>query len=883
MATATTTSEIRAAFLEYFRAQGHEVLPSSPLVPRNDPTLLFTSAGMVQFKNIFTGQEKRSHPRATTSQKCLRAGGKHNDLENVGYTARHHTFFEMLGNFSFGDYFKEQAIAHAWTLVTREFGVDSDRLLATVYADDDEAYDLWRKISGLPEDRILRIATSDNFWAMGDTGPCGPCSELFFDHGDQVPGGPPGSPDEDGDRFVEIWNLVFMQYEQETADRRVSLPRPSIDTGMGLERMAAVMQGFTDNYDIDLFRTLIEASKAATGTDENGGRSVSHRVIADHLRASAFVIAEGVLPSNEGRGYVLRRIARRAMRHAHLLGAREPVLWKIVGSVVAEMGDAFPELAHARTLIAETLKGEETRFGETLERGMRLLSNETSKLGDGAALPGATAFQLYDTYGFPIDLTEDILRSEGRALDRAGFEAAMAEQRRKARAAWSGTGDTKAEQVWFEVRDEAEPTEFLGYAGTRAEAVVSAIVTDGEQVRVADSASGTIGVICNQTPFYAEGGGQVGDTGTIRWPDGTMTVSDTHSRAEALHVHYGTVDEGELRVGEAVELTVDEERRAGLRIHHSATHLLHAALRERLGEHVIQKGSLVAPDRLRFDISHPRAVAADELEDIERKVNGWIRADASVETRLLPPDDAMKSGALGLFGEKYGDEVRVVRMGVEAGPTFSLELCGGTHVGRTGEIGVLKIVSESALASGVRRLEAVVGPAALKLFQDHAHVLDELAAGLGVRQNELANRIERLLKERRELERTIEDLRQKLARGNTDSAAPTEIAGVRVAGRVLDGVPPKVLRGQAEELRNTLGSGLAVVVTSFEGKGSLVVAVSEDLTNRFDAVELVQAGVAALGGRKGGGRRDMAQGGGPDGAATRKALQAVQQAIGEAG
>ena len=883
MATATTTSEIRAAFLEYFRANGHEVLPSSPLVPRNDPTLLFTSAGMVQFKNIFTGQEKRSHPRATTSQKCLRAGGKHNDLENVGYTARHHTFFEMLGNFSFGDYFKEQAIEHAWTLVTREFDVDANRLLATVYADDDEAYDLWQKISGLSEERILRIATSDNFWAMGDTGPCGPCSELFFDHGDQIPGGPPGSPDEDGDRFVEIWNLVFMQYEQESSDRRVLLPRPSIDTGMGLERMAAVMQGFTDNYDIDLFRTLIEASKAATGADENEGRSVSHRVIADHLRASAFVIAEGVLPSNEGRGYVLRRIARRAMRHAHLLGAREPVLWKIAGSVIAEMGDAFPELAHARTLIAETLKGEETRFGETLERGMRLLANETSKLGDGAALPGATAFQLYDTYGFPIDLTEDILRSEGRALDRAGFEAAMAEQRRKARAAWSGTGDTKAERVWFEVRDEAEPTEFLGYAGTSAEAVVSAIVTDGEQVRVADSTSGTIGVICNQTPFYAEGGGQVGDTGTIRWPNGAMTVSDTHSRAEALHVHFGTVDEGELRIGEAVELAVDEDRRAGLRIHHSATHLLHAALRERLGGHVIQKGSLVAPDRLRFDISHPRAVTGEELEDIERKVNSWIRADASVETRLLPPDEAMKSGALGLFGEKYGDEVRVVRMGADAGPTFSLELCGGTHVGRTGEIGVLKIVSESALASGVRRLEAVVGPAALKLFQDHAHVLDGLAAGLGVRQNELANRIERLLKERRELERTVEDLRQKLARGDTETVAPTEIAGVRVAGRVLDGVPPKVLRGQAEELRNTLGSGLAVVVTSFEGKGSLVVAVSEDLTNRFDAVDLVQAGVAALGGQRGGGRRDMAQGGGPDGAATRKALQAVQQAIDEAG
>ena len=883
MATATTTSEIRAAFLDYFRAHEHEVLPSSPLVPRNDPTLLFTSAGMVQFKNIFTGQEKRSHPRATTSQKCLRAGGKHNDLENVGHTARHHTFFEMLGNFSFGDYFKEQAIEHAWTLVTREFGVSGERLLATVYADDDEAFDLWRKISGLPEERILRIATSDNFWAMGDTGPCGPCSELFFDHGDRVPGGPPGSPDEDGDRFIEIWNLVFMQYEQEAPDRRVPLPRPSIDTGMGLERMAAVMQGFTDNYDIDLFRVLIEASKAATGTDENDGRAVSHRVIADHLRASAFVIAEGVLPSNEGRGYVLRRIARRAMRHAHLLGVREPVLWKIASSVVAEMGDAFPELVQARTLIAETLRGEEARFGETLERGMRLLASETSKLGEGIALPGATAFQLYDTYGFPIDLTEDILRGEGRALDRAGFDEAMSEQRRMARAAWAGTGDAKADRVWFDVRDATEPTEFLGYAGTRAEAVVSAIVADGRQIRRADAASGVIGVVCNQTPFYAEGGGQVGDNGTIRWPNGTVQVTDTRACAEVLHVHFGTVEDGELHIGDSVELAVDEERRGGLRIHHSATHLLHAALRQHLGDHVIQKGSLVAPDRLRFDISHPRAVTAGELADIERKVNGWIRADVSVETRLLPPDDAMKAGALGLFGEKYGDEARVVRMGPVAGPTFSLELCGGTHVARTGEIGLLKIVSESALASGVRRLEAVVGQAALQLFQDHARTLDSVANGLGVRQQELADRIERLLKERRDLERTIADLRQKLARGDTGTIAPTEIAGVRVAGRVLDGVPPKVLRGQAEDLRNALGSGLAVVVTSFEGKGSLAVAVSEDLTDRFDAVDLVRAGVAALGGQKGGGRRDMAQGGGPDGAAAGKALDAVQQAIGRVG
>ena len=883
MATVSTTSEIRAAFLDYFGTHGHQVLPSSPLVPRNDPTLLFTSAGMVQFKNIFTGQEKSAWPRATTSQKCLRAGGKHNDLENVGYTARHHTFFEMLGNFSFGDYFKEGAIEHAWTLVTREFGVNPERLLATVYADDDEAFDLWRKIADLPEGRILRIATSDNFWAMGDTGPCGPCSELFFDHGDQVPGGPPGSSDEDGDRFIEIWNLVFMQYEQETPERRVPLPRPSIDTGMGLERMAAVMQGITDNYETDLFRVLIEASIAATGTDEGGDHAVSHRVIADHLRAAAFVIADGVLPSNEGRGYVLRRIARRAMRHAHLLGVREPVLWRIAATVVSEMGDAFPELVQARALIEETLKGEETRFNEALERGMRLLAEETGKLGEGEALPGRTAFRLYDTYGFPVDLTEDILRGEGRPLDREGFDAAMAEQRQAARAAWSGTGDARAEEIWFGVREQCGATEFLGYSGTRAEAVVSAIVKDSTVVDRADSSAGMVGVVCNQTPFYAEGGGQIGDTGTIKWANGMMRVTDTRACAEVLHVHFGTVEGGELRVGEPVEFAVDDDRRAGLRIHHSATHLLHAALRRRLGSHVTQKGSLVAPDRLRFDISHSRAVTSDELRDIEGEINNWIRADAAVRTRLLPPADAIKAGALGLFGEKYGDEARVVSMGPENAEEFSVELCGGTHVSRTGEIGLLKIVSESALASGVRRLEAVVGETALRLFQNQSDALETLTVELGVRQDEIPDRIRRLLKERRGLERTIEDLRRKLARGETDTAAPTDIAGVRVIGRLLDGVPPRELRAQAEESRNSVGSGIAVVVTSFEGKGSLAVAVSKDLTDRFDAVDLVQAGVAALGGKKGGGRPDMAQGGGPVGSATEQALRAVEKAIRDSG
>ncbi len=883
MAAATTTSQIRAAFLDYFRGHGHEVVPSSPLVPRNDPTLLFTSAGMVQFKGVFTGQEPRSCARAVTSQKCLRAGGKHNDLENVGRTTRHHTFFEMLGNFSFGDYFKEQAIVHAWTLVTREFGIDPGRLLVTVHAGDDEAFGLWRAVSGLPEARILRIATADNFWTMGDTGPCGPCSELFFDHGEQVAGGPPGSAGADGDRFVEIWNLVFMQYEQEAPGIRAPLPRPSIDTGMGLERMAAVLQGFTDNYDTDLFRLLIEASKAATATDEEGARAVSHRVIADHVRAAAFVIAEGVLPSNEGRGYVLRRIARRAMRHAHLLGAREPVLWKIVGSVVAEMGDAFPELVRAGPLMAETLKQEEVRFGDTLERGMRLLAHETGKLGAGVPLSGRTAFRLYDTYGFPVDLTADILRSEGRALDRDEFDAAMAEQQRKARAAWSGAGDPGQERVWFEIREETGPTEFLGYAGTRAEAVVRALVADGRRICRADGGSGVIGVVCNQTPCYAEGGGQVGDTGTVRGPRGRMRVTDTRAHAPSLHVHYGTLEDGVLQVGDAVELAVDEDRRAGLRVHHSATHLLHAALRERLGEQVTQKGSLVAPDRLRFDISHPRAVTPAELEDIERTVNEWVQADGTVETRVLPPDAALRDGALGLFGEKYGDEVRVVRMGPAAGPAFSLEICGGTHVARTGEIGLFKVISESALASGVRRLEAVGGSAALALFRQQSRLLGSAAADLGVRPDDVPERIGRLLQERRALERTIAELRRQLAAGSGGDDESSEIAGVRVLGRVLDGVPPKVLRSQAEGLRNTLGSGLAVVVTSFEGKGSLAVAVSEDLTHRFDAVDLVRAGVAALGGRRGGGRRDMAQGGGPDGQAAGEALRAVQRAIGKPG
>ncbi len=882
MSAPSNTADVRSAFLSFFTGRGHEVVDSSPLVPRNDPTLLFTNAGMVQFKNVFTGLEERPYSKAVTSQKCLRAGGKHNDLENVGYTARHHTFFEMLGNFSFGAYFKEEAIEAAWTLITKEFGLAPERLLVTVYAEDDEAFGIWKRVAGLPENRILRIATSDNFWAMGDTGPCGPCSEIFYDHGEEVPGGPPGSADEDGDRFVEIWNLVFMQYEQTNDGKRTELPRPSIDTGMGLERMAAVMQGVTDNYETDLFRALIEASVAATKTPAEGEAAASHRVIADHLRACSFVIADGVLPANEGRGYVLRRIARRAMRHARFLGVREPILCELVAPVVAEMGMAFPELTRARSLIEETLRGEEERFREALERGMKLLSEETDRLGAGEALPGKVAFRLYDTYGFPVDLTEDILRGQGRTLERESYEKAMEHQRATARGAWSGSGEEKTDKIWFEIHEKTGSSEFLGYAGTRSEASVTAIVTDGKLVNSAKADAKTVGVVCNQTPFYAEGGGQIGDTGALVGPTGKIRIEDTRAMADGMHVHFGTVKEGEIHTGVAVVLEVDDKRRARLRAHHSATHLLHAALRKRLGEHVTQKGSFVAPDRLRFDISHPKAINPDEIHTIEQDVNDWIRANAEVSTRILSPDDAIAAGALGLFGEKYGDEVRVVSMDGIDGERFSMELCGGTHVARTGEIGLLKIVSESALAAGVRRIEAVAGAAALALFQERTRSIEEIAGVLGVPGEEAPVRVVRLLDERRKLEKEASELRRKIVHGGANQSggsASRSISGVSVAGRVLEGVPPRELRPLAAELRRSLGSGIAIAVTDFEGKGSLAVGVSEDLLPRFDAVALVQIGVNALGGKKGGGRRDMAQGGGPDASATAAALAAIEQAI----
>ena len=804
-----TTNDTRAAFLDYFARNGHEVVPSSPLVPRNDPTLLFTNAGMVQFKNVFTGLEKRPYQRATTAQKCVRAGGKHNDLENVGYTARHHTFFEMLGNFSFGDYFKDRAIELAWNLITHEFGLARDRLLVTVYSEDDDAAALWAKIAGLPQSKVIRIATSDNFWAMGDVGPCGPCSEIFYDHGEEIPGGPPGSADAEGDRFVEIWNLVFMQFEQLGPGERVPLPRASVDTGMGLERIAAVLQGKHDNYDIDLFRALILASAEASGVAPDGPHAVSHRVIADHLRASAFLIADGVLPSKDGRGYVLRRIMRRAMRHAHMLGCKDPLVWRLVPALVQQMGAAYPELLRAQALITETLRFEETNFKLMLERGLRLLEDETARLGRGAPLPGEVAFRLYDTYGFPLDLTEDVLRGQGRSVAVDGFTAAMARQREEARRSWVGSGEAATEAVWFALREEVGATEFLGYETETAEGVVLAITRSGERVSEA-TIGDEVGVIVNQTPFYAELGGQTGDTGVMFSAGGAeLAVRDTVKKAGELHVHLGTVTHGALQVGDAVELRVDGIRRRRSRANHSVTHLLHQALRQRLGEHVTQKGSLVAPDRLRFDFSHPRSLSREEIQAIETQVNEQIRANAAVRTRLLTPEHAVAEGALALFGEKYGDEVRVVSMGGESDDDrpFSVELCGGTHVGRTGDIGVFKIVGETAIASGVRRIEALTGAAAEAHLAEEEGILREAAAALRTIPAELPGRIVNLVEERRRLERELSEARRALANaGTTVKSGGKRVGEIAFDGRVIDGVPGRELKSLADDLKRRIGS-----------------------------------------------------------------------------
>ena len=880
----SSVNDIRAAYLDYFAKNGHEIVASSSLVPKNDPTLMFTNAGMVQFKDYFTGRSGAPYPRATTSQKCVRAGGKHNDLDNVGYTARHHTFFEMLGNFSFGDYFKERAIELAWNLVTREFGLAKDRLCVTVYHEDDEAFGLWKRIAGLPDEKIIRIATSDNFWQMGDTGPCGPCSEIFFDHGEGIPGGPPGSPDEDGDRFIEIWNLVFMQFEQIAPGNRVPLPRPSIDTGMGLERIAAVMQGVHDNYDIDLFKALIRASVEATGVPAEGAQRASHRIIADHLRASSFLIADGVLPSNEGRGYVLRRIMRRAMRHAHILGAAEPLLWRLVPALVREMGRAYPELVRAEALITETLRLEEIRFRRTLARGLTLLDEATTELSGGATLDGETAFRLYDTYGFPLDLTQDALRARGIAVDTAGFQSAMERQKAEARASWAGSGDTAAETIWFRLRDKLGATEFLGYSAEAAEGKVLALVRDGAEVASAGEGD-AVSIVLNQTPFYGESGGQVGDAGTIETESGAVIrIDDTQKRADGLFVHIGEVVTGEVKDGDAVRLVVDHSRRGAIRANHSATHLLHAALRRVLGEHVAQKGSLVAPDRLRFDFSHPKPIDAAELAEIEDIANDVVLQDAPVVTRLMDRDEAMHSGAMALFGEKYGDEVRVVSMGELGGKTYSVELCGGTHVGRTGEIGLVTLVGEAAVAAGVRRVEALTGKAARDHLELQDKRLKQVAAALKVRPDEAADRVAVLVEERRRLERELAEAKKKLALGGGGGSAAgdgiVEIAGIRYLGRVVEGIAPKDLKGLVDEAKKTVGSGVvAFVGVAEDGKAAIVVGVSDDLKESRSAVDLVRIGAEALGGKGGGGRADMAQAGGPDGAKAGEALQAIEAAL----
>ena len=875
-------NDIRSTFLGYFERNGHRVVDSSPLVPRNDPTLMFANSGMVQFKNLFTGVETRDYNRATTAQKCVRAGGKHNDLDNVGYTARHHTFFEMLGNFSFGDYFKDQAIAHAWELLTRDFAIPKDRLLVTVYHTDDEAVQIWKKVAGLSDDRIIRIPTSDNFWQMGPTGPCGPCTEIFFDHGDKIPGGPPGSPDEDGDRFIEIWNLVFMQNEQFEDGSMRALDMQSIDTGMGLERIGALLQGKHDNYDTDLMRSLIEASAHATSADPDGPGKVHHRVIADHLRSTSFLIADGVMPSNEGRGYVLRRIMRRAMRHAHMLGAQDPVMHKLVPALVRQMGAAYPELTRAQAMIEETLRSEETRFRQTLDRGLRLLDDELARLPEGADLPGEAAFKLYDTFGFPLDLTQDALREKGRAVQTEGFDAAMAEQKRMARAAWSGSGEAADATIWFELAEKHGVTEFLGYDTEEAEGQITALVIDGADAAEAGEGA-KVAIVVNQSPFYAESGGQVGDHGLIRTDTGAARVTDT-KKVAGVFIHQAEVTMGTISRGQGAQLSVDHDRRAAIRANHSATHLLHEALRGALGDHVAQRGSLNAPDRLRFDFSHNHAVTAEQLAAIEAEVNGYVRQNSPVETRIMTPDDARALGAQALFGEKYGDEVRVVSMGAQPGSgkgadgaTYSLELCGGTHVARTGDIGAFVLLGDAASSAGVRRIEALTGQAALAHLRDADSRLAEIAGILKAQSAEVVTRVRALADERKALANEVAQLKRQLAMGGGDEAE--EIAGVKFIARKVEGVGGKELGALVDEMKASLGSGAVLVLAEDGGKATVAAGVTPDLTGRISAVALVQAATAALGGKGGGGRPDRAQGGAPSLAAAETAFQDARKII----
>ena len=883
-------NDIRSTFLNYFDKQGHRVVPSSPLVPRNDPTLMFANSGMVQFKNLFTGVETRDYTRATSAQKCVRAGGKHNDLDNVGYTARHHTFFEMLGNFSFGDYFKDQAIPFAWDMVTKELGIPADRLVVTVYHDDDEAAAIWKKVAGFSDDRIIRIATDDNFWMMGPTGPCGPSSEIFFDHGDHIWGGPPGSPEEDGDRFVEIWNLVFMQYEQFEDGSREPLPNKSIDTGMGIERVAALLQGTNDNYATDLMRALIEASAEATSTDPDGQGRTHHRVIADHLRSTSFLIADGVMPSNDGRGYVLRRIMRRAMRHAHLLGAQDPLMHRLVPALVRQMGAAYPELGRAQALIEETLRLEETRFKQTLERGLRLLEDELGALPEGAALPGQAAFRLYDTYGFPLDLTQDALREKSRGVDVEGFDAAMAEQRAMARAAWSGSGESKDAAIWFDIAEEVGSTDFLGYDTEEAEGQILALVKGEERLETAETGQ-SVQIVLNQTPFYAEAGGQIGDSGELRTETGRARITDTRKSA-GVHIHFAKITDGRIERGQGAELCVDHDRRSAIRANHSATHLLNEALRRTLGDHVVQRGSLNSDERLRFDFSHGKALSPAELASIEEEVNALILQNAPVETRIMTPDEARDLGAQALFGEKYGDEVRVVSMGRRDGSgkgadkaTYSVELCGGTHVARTGDIGLLALLGDSASSSGVRRVEALTGRAALRHLTQQDKRINEVALLLKAQPDEAADRVRQLLADRKALQNELAQARRELALaggagGAADQPEAREIAGVPFLAQVLSGVTGRDLPALVDEHKARLGSGAVLLIADTGGKAAVAAGVTKDLTERLSAVELVKAAVAELGGKGGGGRPDMAQGGGRDAANAQAAIEAAQAVIG---
>jgi alanyl-tRNA synthetase len=884
-----TLNDIRSTFLNYFAKQGHQIVPSSPLVPRNDPTLMFTNSGMVQFKNLFTGLETRDYKRATTAQKCVRAGGKHNDLDNVGYTARHHTFFEMLGNFSFGDYFKSDAIPFAWELITKEFDIPKDRLLVTVYHTDDEAANIWKKVAGLSDDRIIRIPTNDNFWMMGPTGPCGPCTEIFFDHGEKYWGGPPGSPEEDGDRFVEIWNLVFMQNEQFEDGSMIELPNQSIDTGMGIERVAALLQGTNDNYSTDLIRSLIEASADATSSDPDGPGKTHHRVIADHLRSTSFLIADGVMPSNDGRGYVLRRIMRRAMRHAHLLGAKDPVMHKLVPALVSQMGAAYPELTQAQAMIQETLLQEETRFKQTLDRGLKLLDDELSKLDDGAALPGDAAFKLYDTYGFPLDLTQDALREKGRIVDTAGFENAMAEQKAKARAAWAGSGEAADATIWYDVADQHGTTDFLGYDTETAEGQIQALVAGSDKISTAKVAD-QVQIVLNQTPFYAESGGQIGDTGVIKTETGVAKVTDT-KKVAGVYIHFAKVAEGEIAKGQGAVLTVDHSRRSAIRANHSATHLLHEALRRALGEHVAQRGSLNADDRLRFDFSHSKALSASELRQVEAEVNQFIRQNTRVETRIMTPDDARGLGAQALFGEKYGEEVRVVSMGIldgsgkgADGKTYSLELCGGTHVRQTGDIGAFVALSDSASSAGVRRVEALTGAAAIAYLADQTANLNAVAAELKAQAADVPARVKALLDDRKALTNEVAQLRRELAMaggaGQGGAAEAEIINGVPFFAQVLKGVSGKDLPALIDEHKSRLGSAAIVLIADTGDKAAVAAGVTDDLTSKVSAVDFVRAAVPELGGKGGGGRADMAQGGGASADNADAAIAAARAVLG---